>query len=110
MQFRPHRYPTSFPLALRTPKGVQKGTVIDVNNVGARMTGVIDVRRGDKIVINLMSQTLPAIVMWTKGDRIGIVFRPQITDTQLDMLRFRPDGRHGQHRGAVGGFGYAEMR
>lgn len=109
MQYRPHRYPTEFPVAMRTPTGPQKGKVIDVNNVGARLKGMRDLRRGDKVQVNILSMNVDAVVQWAASETIGITFRPQITDTQVDTLRFRPDGRTGRRPSSVG-FGFAEMR
>ncbi len=109
MQYRPHRYNTQFPIDLRTPTGPQKAKVIDVNNTGARVEGLRDVQRGDKIQLNILSFRAEAVVQWVSGGRAGLTFRPQITDDQVDTLRYRRDGRGGARRGAVG-FGFAEMR
>ena len=109
MQYRPHRYNTQYPVDMRTPSGQQKGKVIDVNNAGARIEGLSDVKRGDKLQLTVLSHRVDAVVQWATGERAGITFRPQITNDQVDTLRYRRDGRPGAHRGSVG-FGFAEMR
>lgn len=109
MQYRQHRYPTEFPINLRTPIGPQKVTVSDVNSAGARLSGIHNLNRGDKLGINLLSHQVEAIVRWVCHDRAGIVFRPQISEDQVDTLRYRRDARHVMRRGAIG-FRNAEMR
>ncbi|WP_159087014.1 PilZ domain-containing protein [Loktanella sp. Alg231-35] len=109
MQYRPHRYLTEFPVNLRTPIGPQKVTVLDVNTTGARLIGIQGIKRGDKLGINVLSHHVEALVRWVSNDRAGIVFRPQITEDQVDTLRHRRDARHVMRRGAIG-FRDAEMR
>lgn len=109
MQYRPHRYQTEFPLDLHTPSGPQHCKVTDVNNSGARLSGLNGLNRGDKLNLNILCHRVEAVVCWVSRGRLGITFRPQISDDQLDMLRYRPDGRMGHRRGQVG-FPYAEMR
>lgn len=109
MHYRPHRYQTHFPIQLHTPAGTQKGEVIDVNNNGARITGLGNVRAGDRIQIDAICHRIEAVIRWTSEEGAGIAFRPQITDNQLDTLRYRPDGRKTVSRCSVG-FGIAELR
>lgn len=109
MQYRPHRYQTQFPIELCTPFGRQKCQVVDVNNTGARISGPVNLQRGHKIHFNVLNNRIEALVCWVAGNRVGIKFRPHITDTQVDMLRYRRDARQGAHRGSVG-FSFAEMR
>ncbi len=107
MQYRPHRYQTDFPIKLQTATGRQQGKVIDVNNTGARIEGLANLRRGDKVQLDILYQNADAVVQWISNGFVGITFRPQITDDQVDTLRYRRDGRH--RSGAVG-FGFAELR
>jgi hypothetical protein len=109
MQHRTYRYPTQFPIELRTPAGPTKGKVINVNSTGAHLEGIGPVRRGDKVQIGLMYDRVEGIVQWASNNRAGIVFRPHITEDQVDMLRYRRDGRAANRHGTVG-FTYAEMR
>lgn len=109
MRYRPHRYQTQFPIALRTPSGPQRGEVLDVNNAGARIAGLHNLQQGDTIELELLSDRIEAIVQWACGTRAGVTFRPRITNRQLDMLRFRPDRPTTVGRGTVG-FGFAELR
>ena len=109
MQYRPHRYNTQYPVEMRTPTGPQKANVIDVHNAGARLEGLRDVRRGDKVQITILSLRVDAVIQWESGGRAGLTFRPAITNDQVDTLRYRRDGKRGGHRGSVG-FGFAEMR
>lgn len=108
MQYRSHRYPTQFPTPIRTPHGMQKGQVTDVNNAGAQIRGLSGVRRGDKLELDVLSHRICAVVQWVMTDRVGISFRPQISDHFVDTLRHRRDARTGM-RGSVG-FASAEMR
>ena len=109
MQYRPHRYRTQFPAKFRTGAGMVTADVIDVNNSGARINGLQNMRRGDKIQVEIFSLWAPAVVQWVANGNVGITFRPHITDDQVDILRFRPDGRHSGRPGSVG-YGLVEMR
>lgn len=108
MQYRTHRYQTEFPLEMRTPSGMQKGKVINVSNVGARVSGLKNIGRGDKVQLHILGYRVEAVVRWVSDDRTGVTFRPQITDDQLDTLRYRQHARQGHRRGQVG-FTFAEM-
>ncbi|WP_296423953.1 PilZ domain-containing protein [Yoonia sp.] len=108
MHHRQHRYNTQYPIELRTATGPEKAQVVDVNNTGARIEGLCGARRGDKLQLNILSLRVDAVVQWVAGGRAGIVFRPQITNDQVDTLRYRRDGRKTDNRGV--GFGFAEMR
>lgn len=109
MQYRPHRYNTQYPIEMLTPAGPQQGKVVDVNNTGARIEGLRDMRRGDKLQLKILSTRADAVVQWVAGGRVGLTFRPQITNDQVDTLRYRRDGRADGRRGTVG-FGFAELR
>ncbi|MEL6681823.1 MAG: PilZ domain-containing protein [Pseudomonadota bacterium] len=109
MQYRPHRYHTQYPTKLHTPTGPQKGYVIDVNNTGARIKGLRDLRRGDKINIEILGRRAAAVVQWASNGYVGITFRPQITDDQVDTLRYRRDGR-AKARFELPSHGLVEMR
>ena len=108
MQYRPHRYRTQFPTMLHTGTGPQKGDVIDVNNAGARISGLQNLRRGDKLEIENLTLRASAVVQWVAYGNVGITFRPHITDDQVDILRYRPDGRYFGRPGSVG-YGLVEM-
>lgn len=109
MQYRPHRYITEFPTTVHTPWGPKKAHIIDVNNVGARLKGLRGMQRGQKLRLKALHTTIDGIVQWAGPDCIGISFRPQINDDQVDMLRFRKGGRAGRRPSTVG-FRFAEMR
>lgn len=102
MQYRSHRYQTQFPVQLSTPTGRQQCHVTDVNNTGARITGPKGLRRGDKVKFRVLNTELTAVVCWAAGEKIGIVFRPQLSAVQVDTLRYRRDGVRNQLRGSVG--------
>lgn len=109
MQYRPHRYNTNYPVDMQTPSGPQRGRVIDVNNAGARIEGLRDLRRGDKLRLTVLGQHVDAIVKWVAGRRIGLTFRPQINNHLVDTLRYRSDARPDGRR-PTAGFGFTEMR
>ncbi len=109
MQYRSHRYRTEYPVDLKTSAGPQRGKVLDVNNHGARMDAVRGLHRGDPIQFDLLGHQINAVVQWSFGARIGITFRPMITDDQVDTLRYRRDARKvGRH--STVGFAFQEMR
>lgn len=108
MQYRQHRYPTQYPVKVRTSRGSQQGEVIDVNQSGARLTGIAGVNRGDKIKLDILSHHVDAVVLWTARDRVGVMFRPKLSDHQIDTLRQRCNKRATPQRGQVG-FTFAEM-
>ena len=108
MLYRPHRYLTDYRVALQTPAGQKTAHILDVNNGGARLTGISGPGRGDKVWLDVLSHHVAAIVLWTKGDQIGISFRPAISDRFLDTIRKRVDPRGSL---AVRHFGcFREMR
>lgn len=109
MLYRPHRYQTHFPILVRAPNGSQNGYVLDVNCAGARLDGLHGLGRGDKIKLDVLSHWVEAIVRWSVQDQVGIVFRPHITEHQVDTLRHRCNARKHPQRGASR-FGFAEMR
>lgn len=109
MQYRPHRYQTEFPVIVGSAAGPQHVEMLDVNTDGARISGFQNLRRGEKIQLDVLSNRIEAIVCWVTSDAAGITFRPKITNQQVDTLRYRQDGCGGQQRGAVR-FSYAEMR
>jgi len=109
MQYRPHRYPTQFPIKLCTSSGQQDCQVLDVNGSGARIIGPRGLRRGEKVQFGILNHRVEAVVCWAFGERAGVTFRPHLTDVQVDTLRYRRDGGHHKRHG-VGGLAYAEMR
>ncbi|WP_100367226.1 PilZ domain-containing protein [Yoonia maricola] len=108
MQFRSHRYQTQYPIQLSTPAGLQQCRITDINNTGARILGHCTLRRGDKVKFKVLNDEISAVVCWCSQESAGILFRPQISSNQVDMLRYRRDRAHNQLRGSVG-FGYAQM-
>ena len=109
MQYRQHRYPTQFPISLRTPLGVEKATITNVHSAGAQIANAGPVERGDKVSFSVLSMPVNGVVLWASGNRAGVVFRPELTADQLDTLRYRKDTRQVWRRGQVG-FRFAEMR
>ncbi|MEO1639173.1 MAG: PilZ domain-containing protein [Pseudomonadota bacterium] len=109
MQYRSHRYQTQYPVNLHTPSGVQRGSIIDVNNGGARVLGMHDLARGDKVSMTVLSHKIDAIVCWAESDRAGLTFRPRLNDHMLDTVRYRRDPRAGMN-GRARAFGFPEMR
>lgn len=109
MQYRPHRYPTQFPLQIKTPTGVQKGVVVDVNQDGARLQGLREITRGDKLRMNVLSNPIEAIVLWVHGDKSGVSFRPKLSTHLLDTMHYRRASRH-ESRAVRVGRALPEMR
>ena len=108
MLYRPHRYLTDYRVTLRTPAGQKTAHILDVNNGGACLSGIGGLARGDKVWLDVLSHHIEAIVLWAKGDQIGVSFRPAISDRFLDTIRKRVDPRGGL---AVRHFGsFREMR
>lgn len=93
LQHRQHRYPTQYPIDILTPQGQQQGRVIDVNKGGARILGLRQLVRGDKVTITVLSHRIDAVVCWAEADRVGLMFRPRLTEHQLDTIRYRQDPR-----------------
>ena len=86
-QFRRHRYPTAFPLTVTTPLGRQKATLIDVNQGGARLEGVENVMRGDRITLLVLNEQVPATIRWVAAHRIGVAFLMPARTALVDLLR-----------------------
>lgn len=88
MRYRPHRYPTEFPVMLHTPGGMAKAVVTDINQSGARIAGNAHLRRGDQVVVAALNEKARGIVRWVGKDKIGISFTPMISERMVDHLRF----------------------
>ncbi|WP_439155424.1 PilZ domain-containing protein [Yoonia sp.] len=108
MQYRAHRYNTNYPVTFATPAGLQRGTIIDVNTAGARLEGLKNLSCGQKVTFLVLSQQVNAIVQWVVNGRVGIIFMPRISSHQVDILRYRRDGRSSAGHSTVG-FQFREM-
>lgn len=108
MKYRSHRYMTQYPVNVHTPRGPQRCEVLDVNHSGARLVGLSNLSRGEKIQLDILSHRVEAIVLWAKTDQVGVVFRPHLPDHQLDTLRRQNSVRKVPQRGRIG-FVFAEM-
>ena len=73
MQYRPHRYQTQFPIVVRTSTGPEQARIIDVNNEGARLTGLRRLIRGEKLSLDVLSHRVDAGVTWSAHDKAGIL-------------------------------------
>jgi hypothetical protein len=102
MQYRPHRYATQYQITVRTPNGPQRGEVVDVNEDGARLAGLVNLQRGQKIQLDVLSHRIEAVVLWKTRHCAGVQFRPRLSNHQVDTLRHRRDGRSGHQRGQIG--------
>ncbi|WP_394155219.1 PilZ domain-containing protein [Loktanella salsilacus] len=86
-QFRRHRYPTAFVLTVITPRGRQRATLIDVNQGGARLEGVENIMRGERITLEVLSEKVTGTVRWVTAHRIGIAFTMPARTALVDQLR-----------------------
>ena len=102
-QFRRHRYPTAFPLTVATPLGRQKATLIDVNQGGARLEGVENVMRGDRIILTVLNEQVPATIRWVAAHRIGVAFVMPARPALVDLMRqgIRPTSTARFHSGTL---------
>lgn len=107
MQYRAHRYPTDYAVQIRTASGLQRGMLCDVNRSGARVRGLVDIQRGEKLRMNVLSQYVDARVLWANDGQVGVAFRPAIPEHLVDVMRRRADGHRNRHSL---GFAYPEMR
>ena len=86
-QFRRHRYPTAFPLQVTTPLGRQKATLIDVNQGGARLEGLANVMRGDRVTLLVLNEQVPATIRWVAAHRVGVAFLMPARTALVDLMR-----------------------
>lgn len=86
-QFRRRRYPTAFSLTVTTPLGRQKARLIDVNQGGARLEGVENVMRGDRLTLHVLNEQLPAAIRWVAAHRVGVAFLTPAPPLLVDLLR-----------------------
>ncbi|MCO4846662.1 MAG: hypothetical protein KC448_01655 [Yoonia sp.] len=107
MQYRPHRYRTEFPTTMKTPFGPSEAVINDVNETGALMKTSAPLARGHKIEFTFLNNKVTGIVQWAADGRCGVTFRPHLTITQVDSLRYKQSGhRSMRHRSTS----YVEMR
>ena len=109
MKYRSHRYPTNFPVQVRTGLGRQSAHVVDVHSDGAQLSGLRNVHRGDKIQLDVLSQTVEAIVLWSKENRVGVCFRPKLSSHLLDTLHHNNKKRHSSGYRPSVGFQHAQL-
>ncbi len=86
-QFRRHRYPAALPVVVTTPTGRQSAVLIDVNQGGARLEGVKNVMRGDRITLHVMNEQVPGTIRWASAHRIGVAFVMPARPALVDILR-----------------------
>jgi hypothetical protein len=108
MKYRSHRYPTQFPMQVRTAHGLKRCHVVNVSQEGARLSGLDMLKRGEKVQLDVLSHRIDAVVLWAKAGHAGITFRPKLNDNQLDTLLQRRTASGAATRGRVG-FSFAEM-
>ena len=109
MQYRPHRYPTDYRLTVTAAGRRETALIVDVSRTGARLSGIEGLQRGDKIDLDVLSNRVESVVLWSRSGFAGVPFRPAINDHMVDVLRKRVDG-HRQFGGASVGFQFSEMR
>ena len=102
MQYRPHRYPTQFPIRLKTPDGFKDATLLDVNETGARVQGQAHLRRGDIVTVLALNEHVPGTVRWVGNDRVGISFSPAISRRVVDILRRAEKGSQARRFNTLG--------
>ena len=100
MKYRPHRYPTQYPVQLQTPAGAVTGIVIDVNETGARLECSAALRRGDKVTVMALTERVPGVVRWVGGRKIGVSFTPMIAKRVVDVLRRADKGSQARRIGS----------
>ncbi|WP_375255563.1 PilZ domain-containing protein [Yoonia sp.] len=102
MKYRSHRYLTQYPVNVHTAQGLQRCEVLDVNHSGARLVGLENLTRGDRIQLDILSHRVEAIVLWSKTNQVGVAFRPHLPDHHLDTLRRQRGNKLMPQRGRVG--------
>ena len=107
MQYRPHRYRTEFPVILQTPVGPIKSVINDINETGALISIERPLLRGHKIQTSFLNNRISGIVQWAANGKCGVTFRPHLTITQVNSLRYKQSGYRGLRHNSTG---YAEMR
>ena len=107
MRFRRHRYPSDLPVTVKSSFGETRCQISNVNETGARLTGISGLVRGDALTVILSIGRAQAIVKWVANDQIGLAFRPLIPLSFVDAMRRGPNSRQDTFRHAQG---YREMR
>ena len=85
MQYRPHRYPTEFPIDVRTPFGPQRARVMDVNATGAAIRGIEGLERGNKVFLNLLSQNIEGVLSSVRRFQTTSLIRYAIAATAAGL-------------------------
>ena len=106
-QFRHRRFPTDYPVTVLSDGGMHSGRVVDVNQGGARLTGLSHLKRGDQILVQVLTDRVRAVVRWQGADRTGVSFPTLLPPRLVDTIR------HATRASAPRGFtsvGLREMR
>lgn len=106
--FRRHRYPTAFQLVVETAAGRCKATVIDINQGGARLSGIAGVKPGDRLTLVVLNTRLTGCVRWAGSERAGIAFTTPPSPALVDILR--QGIRHSPTTNRFSSTGLREMR
>ena len=87
MRFRRLRHPTEFQVSLALDGGEVRCKLTDISVAGACLDGLDEFVEGDSIAFKSSHGQASGIVKWVKGTKIGIEFRPQISDQLVNALR-----------------------
>lgn len=86
---RPYRYQTHIPIQVTSDGNNQLAHIVDINEAGACVAGLTDVRIGDAVVLHGDDSEKIATVRWATNNRAGVLFDRPIPPKQLNMMRYR---------------------
>lgn len=90
MGYRPHRYPTTYPVVLQQGEVRQNCFLINVTEGGAGLFDVTNLSPKDEVTLRCSVGNLDAIVQWIDTDQCGVVFKQRLGTRQIEQLRHAP--------------------
>ncbi|MCF2870626.1 PilZ domain-containing protein [Octadecabacter sp. G9-8] len=98
MGYRPHRYPTMFPVDVVHGTTNQKCHLTNITPTGAGVFEVKGVNKGDVITVKSSVGNLVATVQWAEDDQCGVKFAQQLGTRQIAQIRQTPKTFGAIHR------------
>lgn len=108
-KFRSHRYPAATPVYTETKAGKNRAQILDVNEAGARLSGLKDLLPGEMVKLQLGHEQVAGYVRWCHGTLVGLSFQPRLTLSQVDGLR-NTKSKRGRTRWTPGSANLSEIR
>lgn len=98
MGYRPHRYPTMFPVEVICDGRRQKCFLTNITATGAGVFEVTGLELQNIITIKSSVGNLKAVIQWSEDDQCGVKFTQKLGPRQIEQIRHAPTTLGAIHR------------